>query len=310
MSTDQLHKKAETTITGQEGHSEFYDDSAPFYPLSKWEADGFDIEMIKKNTKPWNIRMCPVLGETYRVPILTTGKRGFRGTQTDSKVTMPAVRAAALPAPPASSLALTDRRSRDDKSSTSSASEKSSSTDAESCSSSGEKGKKRKKSTRARKAKSGKAKKGKDKKGKKETKEKRAKRSEPKESKAEKKAREARERKEAKEKEKQEKKGAAMTLKYAGMVSGRVSATVVGMDSVVAKPEFAAVPPVVQGPFRSQHLELTTYLNMANTIIAANGLCQSELPDMSVISGLVASAKRNMVLAVQLIATMNKAGKK
>ena len=43
------------------------------------QIKGFDDEAIKANTKPHNIKVCPVLGPTYRVPILDAGISGVKG---------------------------------------------------------------------------------------------------------------------------------------------------------------------------------------------------------------------------------------
>ena len=42
---------------------------------------GFDIDRIKNNSKESDIRECRVLGTTYRVPIMSAGERGSKGTE-------------------------------------------------------------------------------------------------------------------------------------------------------------------------------------------------------------------------------------
>jgi hypothetical protein len=298
LSTAAVHKKAEQIVTAKEVHDEYYDDGAPFWPLSKWKNDGFDVEAIVANSKPWNVRTCPVLGLTYRVPILTVGNRGLRGTTTESKVTIPKSAPALPPAAVAPPLAIENGQDQG----TSDASAKSSSSNSSSSSSSSgrksKRGKKAKKSKKA-KGKSGKRSK-KDKKAKKDKKE-------PNESKAEKKAREAREKKEAKAKDKADAKEAAMNLKYSSMVSSKAAPVVTALDAIVVKPEFQDVASVVRTPLVEQHGNLTRWLNDANKCIAAAGRYESDLPDMQAINGAISSAKRGITLATQMMTAMIRA---
>ena len=50
-------------------------------PLSVWDRKGFDAARIELTTDPKDIMETPQLGKCYRVKMLTTHRRGVRGTE-------------------------------------------------------------------------------------------------------------------------------------------------------------------------------------------------------------------------------------
>lgn len=65
---------------------EYFVNGGEFLPLSVWANQGFNTELIVKNTSPNDIRDHDVLGKTYRVKILSTGKRGQQGSRQTHEV--------------------------------------------------------------------------------------------------------------------------------------------------------------------------------------------------------------------------------
>ena len=64
-----MKKAVADTISKKSEESETIGKHGQFQPLGYWEKKGYDIESIKKNTLPKNIREHPVLGPTYRIVI-------------------------------------------------------------------------------------------------------------------------------------------------------------------------------------------------------------------------------------------------
>jgi hypothetical protein len=77
-------------------------DGGKFLPLSVYEKQGFDPEMIRTRSKRCDIREDPVLGTVYRVRILEQATETKTGTVRNSKVAAKA-KAKAMP------LAIADR---------------------------------------------------------------------------------------------------------------------------------------------------------------------------------------------------------
>jgi hypothetical protein len=112
-------------LTTTEEHGEFYEDGGEFLPVGVWVARGFDGQNIINKTLPKNIRLHPVLGETYRVCTLRKGHRGAKTVSKSDKLgaagSMPGSSDGqlALEATPAQ-LALADKSSNSDSDSSSS----------------------------------------------------------------------------------------------------------------------------------------------------------------------------------------------
>ena len=66
--------------------SKYYSNGGEFLPLNVWEKRGFDVELIRKNSAPADKMHHSVLGEVYRVAILSSGSRGEEGDRTTHMV--------------------------------------------------------------------------------------------------------------------------------------------------------------------------------------------------------------------------------
>jgi hypothetical protein len=185
-------RKARELLTASESHGEYYMDGGEFLPLSVWGRRGFDESRIELHSLPADMRMDRVLGQTYRVKVLSTGNKGDNTvTRTSQSKRKSSALPLALPQDPSASssssrprLALEDAaeppadtptpHASADEGSSSSSSDSSSKTSSSSSSSSGKKVKKGKKGKKDKKDKKGKKGK-KDKKGKKGKKDKKGK---------------------------------------------------------------------------------------------------------------------------------------
>jgi hypothetical protein len=70
----------EELIEGTDTRSDWYHDGGLYLPLGVWERQGYDITRIENLSKPEDKRVDPVLGDTYRVRILSKGNSGVRAT--------------------------------------------------------------------------------------------------------------------------------------------------------------------------------------------------------------------------------------
>ena len=77
----QVMLRASKLLQSYEEHEEFYAEGGDFLPLEVWQSRGFNSANILNKSKPSDIRMCPVLGRTFRVPIISGGKRGVKGSR-------------------------------------------------------------------------------------------------------------------------------------------------------------------------------------------------------------------------------------
>jgi len=167
LNADEMATKAEELMMRYEVEEQEWMNGGVFWPLSKWEKEGFNPETIQQNCKPEDVKWHTVLQEnTYRVALVSTFAKhtsGQRREQT-SRTKLPKASGSGSGAQVASTEPEQETRPEmsgdDDSSSSSSTSESSSS------SSHGKKRKKHKK---------GKDKKGKDKKGKDKKKDKKGK---------------------------------------------------------------------------------------------------------------------------------------
>jgi hypothetical protein len=66
-------------LSKYETHESYYEDKGKFLPLSVWERQGYDVQMIKDRSDPKDKMVHPILGDVYRVRILNTGARGVEG---------------------------------------------------------------------------------------------------------------------------------------------------------------------------------------------------------------------------------------
>ena len=70
-------------------NEDVWEEGGAFLPLSVWTAKGFDCIAIETKTPPSDRRPHPILGETYRVKIMTTLSRGIRGNQAEPVLVRP-----------------------------------------------------------------------------------------------------------------------------------------------------------------------------------------------------------------------------
>ena len=76
-----LETKTSAFLNVFEKNASVYSDVGEFLPLSVWQAKGFNIDDIERNTQIENTANHPVLGKVYRVAILSTGQAGAQGTE-------------------------------------------------------------------------------------------------------------------------------------------------------------------------------------------------------------------------------------
>ncbi len=80
MSSSAMATECEKFISSEE-HEEYYQDGEEFLPLSVWAKRGFDPDRIFAKAAPNDIKEHSVLGLTYRVRIIASGKQGGEGYQ-------------------------------------------------------------------------------------------------------------------------------------------------------------------------------------------------------------------------------------
>jgi hypothetical protein len=66
-------------LSKYETHESYYEDKGKFLPLSVWDRQGYDVQMIKDRSDPKDKMVHPILGDVYCVRILNTGARGVEG---------------------------------------------------------------------------------------------------------------------------------------------------------------------------------------------------------------------------------------
>ena len=81
MSMNQLRPYVENKFQKVEQHGRYYDQGGQFLPLSVWERQGYDPEAIRTKSIAIDKQTHPVLGDTYRVCVLSSGSRGYRGSE-------------------------------------------------------------------------------------------------------------------------------------------------------------------------------------------------------------------------------------
>jgi hypothetical protein len=70
---------AKELLEKNEEHESYYQNGGEYLPLGVWQTRGFDSAAIERNSDSSDIKMHPVLGDTYRVRILSGGERGSQG---------------------------------------------------------------------------------------------------------------------------------------------------------------------------------------------------------------------------------------
>lgn len=279
-------------LIGEEVTSDKWSEDGTFLPLSVYATQGYDIDKIRDNSDPRDIREHAVLGLTYRVHLSSTAFSGSRNQvrRSSTKATPPAKASQpALPSTP-QVLAIEDGNPDDDGSDSSTSASDSSS----SSSSSGHKKKSRKDKKRSRKSKKSRKHK-KDKKEKKEKKEI--------DSAQSRKAKEAY----LRAKEKEEMKHHAANVKNAEQVLAKLGPTTEHLESMVAQDPNSLVAPMIRDPVTSALEKFLNLMAAARRCIKSNGKDNSGVPDAKSLSSDVAVVKKSIALMTTVLATMAKA---
>jgi hypothetical protein len=80
MSMEALKQHCERTFSKTESHGKFYEERGQFLPLSVWAARGFPVEDIEAKSHASDRRFHDVLGMTYRVALMSSGSKGWKGS--------------------------------------------------------------------------------------------------------------------------------------------------------------------------------------------------------------------------------------
>ena len=251
-----IRAKVTEFITKHASQEDWYEEGGQYLPLSVWQNKGFPIDLIEQKSEPCDVMCHPILGQCYRLRILSKGNRGVVGwtrqhqmKASGQKRLTPGLFNALAPAasggPAAGSGDATaseggagdgdaktgqKRQRSDDESS------RSSSSDSRSSSSSSDKKKKKKKAKKAKK----------DKKRKQKAVKKDAKK------KKEDKAKEVLRQRE----DKATSKVAEAKKKNAQAVYEKLNPLLVLCGSTIAKPSYLQVPPIMKDPLELMYREL------------------------------------------------------
>lgn len=141
-------------LESKERHTDTFAENGEFLPLGVWQVRGFDTALIQAKSLPQDRQVHPILGDTYRLRLVSTQKtfqrEQVRGRKYARGGVLPEVVDAPPPARVPSPLAIAD--GQPDKSEKSEEEARSTSSDStSSSSSSGDKKKKQKKSKKAAK---------------------------------------------------------------------------------------------------------------------------------------------------------------
>ena len=80
MSMEALKQHCERTFSKTESHGKFYEERGQFLPLSVWATRGFPVEDIEAKSHASDRRFHDVLGMTYRVALMSSGSKGWKGS--------------------------------------------------------------------------------------------------------------------------------------------------------------------------------------------------------------------------------------
>ena len=70
---------ARSLMCKYEEHHKFYEERGQFLPLSVWEKNGFPVDKIASDSASCDKKLHPILGECFRVALITTGSAGSLG---------------------------------------------------------------------------------------------------------------------------------------------------------------------------------------------------------------------------------------
>ena len=279
-------------LIGEDVLTDKWSEGGTFLPLSVYATQGYDIEKIRDNSDPRDVREHPVLGATYRVHLSSTAMVGSRSQvrRTTAKAAAPSKAPQPALTDNPQVLAIEDGNPDDDDSESSTSVSGSSS----SSSSSGHKKKSRKHKKKSRKSKKSR----KDKKDKEDKKEKKNK-----DSAQSRKAKEAY----LRAKEKEELKQHAANVKNAEQVLAKLGATAEHLESMIAQDPNSLVAPMIRDPVAAALEKFADLMAAARRCIKSNGKDNSGVPDAKSLSSDTAAVKKSIALMTTVLATMAKA---
>ena len=309
-----------------EKHEEFYQEGGKYLPPDVWARKGYNPVDIVSKSGPDDYKEHPVLGPTYRVRLIETGKRGARGWSVVSQANArgkkrkadalqpPEAPAAIADAPqPLEAPAAIEAAPTPEPSSSSSSS--SSSSASSSSSSAKHKKKKGKKDKKKKGKKDKKKKKKKDKKGEKDYAEKAKKALE----KAKEQAKLAKEQqkefakaeKDAADKKKvelaKEAKDASDKRKVAEQIVNKVSPIILSFAADLAHPSFASLPAACVSSAKSLYRDLEQHDAKARAVIDdASNEFHLGITSIKDLSKVLSDTKRSSTFMGQMFATMGK----
>ena len=80
-SKSEVAARSKAIVSKYTVEEEWYEEGGQFLPLSVWANKGFDTEAISQKSAASDRKVHSVLGQCYRVKLLSTGVRGFEGTR-------------------------------------------------------------------------------------------------------------------------------------------------------------------------------------------------------------------------------------
>ena len=83
-SSQKITQLYEKTTSKYKQVEEFWEHGGSYLPLSVWQNQGWDIDRIKANSKPEDVRFTSQGGEVYRVRIMSAGNRGVQGDRSSN----------------------------------------------------------------------------------------------------------------------------------------------------------------------------------------------------------------------------------
>ncbi len=84
MDMDQLRKYVAERFERVETQGRYFEEGGLFLPLNVWATKGFCAANIESKSLPSDVRVHPVLGTTYRVALVGSGQRNYRGSASTS----------------------------------------------------------------------------------------------------------------------------------------------------------------------------------------------------------------------------------
>ena len=281
------------SLIGVEHHRRFYEDKGTFLPWGVLEKKGYDVERLWEKSRPEDKKETPLLGKCIRVPLLTVGVAGFKGTTRSTTASNRSRAAAGLPDDPELEAIEDGSVGEDGEDAEASSGESSSDSSSSSSSSSSSRRKKSKKNKKNRKHKSKKSKSSKS--GRKDNKKK------PELTAAEAKAQQALER----AREREQGKKSAKEVKEAHCAISRVASVTDTLQTVLDNPKVNFVSEELAKPVKDALCNFEVIRGKAVAIIKKNG--GTGLPDGKSLATMVSDARKQSALLSQILLSVAKA---